>query len=100
MSVVTVAGDGHVDVDWENAVPCPECGEDIYALDAKYTRMAQFYIEDGDGVYDSEDDFGCQGGTVYYCPHCGKELFDNHNDALKFLLSRSWVPDLLPMPLS
>jgi len=99
MSVVSVTSDGHVDVDWEYEVECPECKGTITRLNIEQIHTGEFYVEDGEGVYEPDVTFGEVPDIRYFCPLCRKLLFNDEEEAKRFLLSRSWEPDLLPMPL-
>jgi acetone carboxylase gamma subunit len=98
MSIVTVDSAGHVNADSEYEVPCPSCGASI-----SFLRYAFRNIEHGDFYMDGDspqyDDNDWLGELEFYCPECDELLFTSEKDAKRFLLSRSWEPDLLPMPL-
>jgi len=100
MSAVTIQSNGHVDVDWQDQVPCPVCKEGISQLRATSPREDMCYIEDGKLIYEPEFNYQDDDETEYYCPACGILLFTREEGAERFLLSRSWEPDVLPMPLT
>jgi hypothetical protein len=99
MSIVTVDSVGHVNADSEYEVPCPKCGASITML-RYFSRnycAGDFYL-DGDSPQYDDDELG-ESELEFYCPECDEILFTSEKDAKKFLLSRSWEFDLLPMPL-
>jgi len=100
MSTVTVDSKGNVNVDWEYEVPCPKCGEPITHLRYKWSNIeyGDFYMDGDSPEYDADDN-ECIGKPTFSCPECYSPLFTNEKDAKSFLLSRSWQPDVLPMPL-
>jgi predicted RNA-binding Zn-ribbon protein involved in translation (DUF1610 family) len=99
MSIVTVDSAGHVNADSEYEVPCPRCGASISFLRYAWssTEYGDFYMDGDSPQYDDDEEF--LGNLKFYCPECNALLFTKEEDAERFLLSRSWEPDLLPMPL-
>jgi len=59
------------------------------------THMGEFYIEDDDKGYYDTDETEIE-EERWFCPTCGAKLFENEDDAERFLLSRRWVPGVLP----
>ena len=69
-------------------VKCPECGEEIGVLKnicGNITQEFTFYIVKGEAEYKYEGTLSEGGDSVFYCPRCGASLFDNEEDAERFL---------------
>ena len=69
-------------------VKCPECGEEIGVLKNICTNITQeftFYIAKGEVEYKYEDTPSEGGDSEFYCPKCNAFLFDNEEDAERFL---------------
>jgi len=62
---------------------CPKCDVEIDYL--HYYEERGFTIEidaEGKPIYEEKTERGC---GKYECPECAEELFDNEEDAIKFL---------------
>jgi DNA-directed RNA polymerase subunit RPC12/RpoP len=69
---------------------CPKCGKEIDFLENyQYPTVDyyHFYLDsEGNPQYEYMDGFSSKDDEGdYYCPECGEKLFDNEEDAIKFL---------------
>jgi DNA-directed RNA polymerase subunit RPC12/RpoP len=77
----------------KKVVRCPKCGKEIEELIYYQEGVVQSYWvgldKDGDIEYNKiEDIYDNSDGGVYCCPHCEAELFDDEDEARKFLLGK------------
>lgn len=78
---------------------CPRCGEEIYYLNEyrKYEDIYSYkFTVDNNGDCDSElendDNEGNEPISLkFVCPVCHKQLFDNTDDAMDFLMNKEIV---------
>jgi len=61
---------------------CPKCGKEIDRLNYWQKKIEEAYF-DGEGYDWWDSDVVIERG--YECPECGELLFDNEEDAKKFL---------------
>jgi uncharacterized C2H2 Zn-finger protein len=69
---------------------CPKCGKEIGFLKNYLYPVVEYHhlSLDGEGKpqYEYMDSFSNEDGEGdYYCPECEEKLFDNEEDAIKFL---------------
>jgi len=70
----------------KNMPKCPKCGKEIYHLLNIREEIAKYVLsyDGGEKRYFFADSW--QGDwSVFKCPRCHEDLFDNEEDAIKFL---------------
>jgi predicted RNA-binding Zn-ribbon protein involved in translation (DUF1610 family) len=73
-------------------VRCPNCGREISRLYYYETGVVQDYWvsldKDGYIEYEKINDLYYDSDGAFYCPHCNTRLFDDEDEARKFLLGK------------
>jgi predicted RNA-binding Zn-ribbon protein involved in translation (DUF1610 family) len=76
----------------KKVVRCPNCGKEIHQLYYYETGVVQDYWvsldKDGDIEYEKINDLYYDSDGAFYCPHCNTKLFDDEEEARKFLLGK------------